>query len=175
MAKKFHDQNKFPASYQYLEFKPEFETLKDKKENSIRAIAACQTLLIDTAVVFSSVPAKNQRVAICEMLLKTSEKLREFLLKNLNHTTAFKVDLNIITTPTNTNLSELSLVIKHYLELIRKDVNNLNSPKPHDNLFMILTLINQNLQCLIIKSRVMSMCMMWKPSTYFWIFVAVVH
>ena len=60
MAKKFHDQDKFPASYQYSEFEPEFETLKDKKENSIRGIAACQTLLIDMAIVFSTVPAKNQ-------------------------------------------------------------------------------------------------------------------
>ena len=42
------------------EFEPEFETLKDKKENSIRGIAACQTLLIDMAIVFSTVPAKNQ-------------------------------------------------------------------------------------------------------------------
>ena len=48
------------------------------KKKTIRAIAACQTLLIDTAIVFSSVPAKNQRVAIHEMLLKTCEKLRIF-------------------------------------------------------------------------------------------------
>ena len=129
------------------------KTLKDKKENSIRAIGACLTLLIDTTVLFSTVLAKNQRVAICEMLLKTAEKLKEFLLKNLNHTTAFKVDLNIITSPSNTNLSELLLVIKHYFELICKDICNLNSPKLHDNLFMILTLINQNLQCLIVKSK----------------------
>ena len=156
MAKKFHDNDKFPSSYQYSEFEPEFETLKDKKENSIRAIDACLTLLTDTTVLFSTVLAKNQRVAICEMLLKTAEKLREFLLKNLNHMTAFKVNFNIITSPitlSNTNLPEWSLVIKHYLELICKDVRNLNSPKPHDNLFMILTLINQNLQCLIVKSK----------------------
>ena len=153
MAKKYKDSDHFPAFYQFSEFNLEFKMLKDKKENSLRAISACETLLDDTSNILLNLKNKQQRMSICEMLLKTSEKLCKFLLRNLKFTTAIKVDLNIIMNLTNNNLTEMSLLICHYVKLIEKNIFSLECLKHHDSLFNTMLLINVNLQSLNVQSK----------------------
>ena len=89
------------------------------------------------------------RVETMQMLIKTCEKLCEFLEMNLKYQSALRIDHSIVTEPKVTNLKEGITLVLYYAGLIRLQSYKLVGPNLHDNLQKTLAILNSNLEKLL--------------------------
>ena len=88
-----------------------------------------------------------------QMLISSCEQTRAFLVKHISIKPAMKIDPEVVTMPTLSNMKEGVSLLMYSLGLIRMHITGLNKPKVHDALFHILYLLNNNVEILLVHRK----------------------
>ena len=131
----------------------EFETLKDKKENSLRKLDVAIEMSREIQPNLYKFVVWQLVIENMQMLITSCECSREFLLKQLKVKPAFKIDLNVIVNLTISNLKEGVSLLMYNLGLIIMQIAENNKLEVHDLLFYLLYPLNKNLEILLVCSK----------------------
>ena len=139
------DNKLLPVAEQKEEFDPNFETLAEKKEQSVSNLQLCSEYCNDIRPLLLQMHIQESRLETMQFIIKSCKKMRGFLINVIHVRPAMMIDYIVVTLPTITNVNEGMSLLSFYTGLIGKQINNLNCSKHQDNLFSILSTINANL------------------------------
>ena len=153
MARSYKDEDIFLVAYQPCEFQTDFESLKDKKDCSNCKLDAAIEMLCKIHPNLHKFVVRQLIIKNMQMLISSCEQTREFLVKQLNIKPTMKIDPEVVTMPTLSNLKEGVSLLMYNIGLIWMHISGLNKPKVHDALFHILYPLNKNLEILLVCSK----------------------
>ena len=137
----------------HVNFKPSL-SLKDKKDCSNHKLEAAIEMLHEIHPNLHKFVVRQLIIENMQMLISSCEQTREFLVKHISIKWAMKIDSEVVTMPTLSNMKEGASLLMYNLGF-NKDAYHWTktSPKVHDALFHTLYLLNKNLEILLVLQQ----------------------